>query len=183
LRARGELVAIRSADLRFTRAEAAAYLGPAVSEHDVATLESRTEGWIAALQFAALSMQGREDVAGFRPIALSRQAPADGSVVRIAGYGATSHADPLKPSGQLHTGQFTVSAVSASVVGVKGLAPSPETSACPFDSGAPYFAARRFRAPVLISVESDGPACPHAEEETTSRVDAIADWIHQAIRE
>ena len=32
---------------------------------DVAALEARTEGWIAALQLAALSMQGRDDVAGF----------------------------------------------------------------------------------------------------------------------
>lgn len=32
---------------------------------DVAALEGRTEGWIAALQLAALSMQGREDLAGF----------------------------------------------------------------------------------------------------------------------
>ena len=36
-----------------------------VTAQDVAALESRTEGWIAALQLAALSMQGREDVAGF----------------------------------------------------------------------------------------------------------------------
>src|SRR4029077_19639883 len=33
--------------------------------HDVATLEGRTEGWVAALQLAGLTMQGRDDVAGF----------------------------------------------------------------------------------------------------------------------
>jgi LuxR family maltose regulon positive regulatory protein len=69
LRARGELVEIRAADLRFTPAEAAAYLngvmGLDLAAGDVATLEGRTEGWIAALQLAALSMQGRDDVAGF----------------------------------------------------------------------------------------------------------------------
>ena len=69
LRARGELVEIRAADLRFTPDEAAAYLnevmGLALTAADVAALEGRTEGWIAALQLAALSMQGRDDVAGF----------------------------------------------------------------------------------------------------------------------
>jgi len=69
LRARGKLIEIRAADLRFTPDEAAAYLneamGLALTAEDVATLEGRTEGWIAALQLAALSMQGRDDVAGF----------------------------------------------------------------------------------------------------------------------
>ena len=69
LRARGELVEIRAADLRFTPDEAAAYLnevmGLELAAGDVAALEGRTEGWIAALQLAALSMQGRDDVAGF----------------------------------------------------------------------------------------------------------------------
>ncbi|MFI5099520.1 MAG: AAA family ATPase, partial [Actinomycetes bacterium] len=69
LRARGELVEIRAADLRFTPEEAAAYLnegmGLALTAQDVAALEERTEGWIAALQLAALSMQGRDDIAAF----------------------------------------------------------------------------------------------------------------------
>ncbi len=69
LRARGELVEIRAAELRFTLDEAAAYLtesmGLVLTAPDVAALEGRTEGWIAALQLAALSMQGREDVASF----------------------------------------------------------------------------------------------------------------------
>jgi LuxR family maltose regulon positive regulatory protein len=68
-RARGGLAEIRAADLRFTAAEAAAYLngmmGLQLTARDVAALEGRTEGWIAALQLAALSMQGRDDVAGF----------------------------------------------------------------------------------------------------------------------
>ena len=69
LRARGELVEIRAADLRFTPGEAAAYLnevmGLDLTAPDIAALEGRTEGWIAALQLAALSMQGRDDIAGF----------------------------------------------------------------------------------------------------------------------
>src|SRR5204862_495561 len=69
LRGRGELAEIRAADLRFTPGEVAAYLnevmGLALTAADVAALEGRTEGWIAALQLAALSMQGREDVTAF----------------------------------------------------------------------------------------------------------------------
>jgi LuxR family maltose regulon positive regulatory protein len=69
LRARGELVEIRARDLRFTVEETATYLtdvsGIAVAPADVSALESRTEGWAAALQLAALSLQGRDDVAGF----------------------------------------------------------------------------------------------------------------------
>lgn len=68
-RGRGELVEIRAVDLRFTPDEAAAYLnevmGLGLGASDVTALETRTEGWIAALQLAALSMQGREDTAGF----------------------------------------------------------------------------------------------------------------------
>jgi LuxR family maltose regulon positive regulatory protein len=69
LRGSRELVEIRAADLRFTPDEAAAYLnevmGLDLDASDVAALEARTEGWIAALQLAALSMQGRGDIAGF----------------------------------------------------------------------------------------------------------------------
>ncbi len=69
MRAGGELAEVRAADLRFTPDEAAAYfnemMGLQLTARDVAVLEARTEGWIAALQLAALSMQGRDDVAGF----------------------------------------------------------------------------------------------------------------------
>jgi LuxR family maltose regulon positive regulatory protein len=69
MRARGELAEIRAAELRFTADEAAAYLnemmGLRLTARDVAALEGRTEGWIAALQLAALSMQGRDDVTSF----------------------------------------------------------------------------------------------------------------------
>ena len=68
-RARGDLLEIRAADLRFTNDEASSYLNEAMGLHltagDVDALESRTEGWIAALQLAALSLQGRDDVTGF----------------------------------------------------------------------------------------------------------------------
>ena len=69
LRARGALLEVRAADLRFTPQEAAAYLnevmGLGLAAPDVDALEARTEGWIAALQLAALSLQGRQDPAAF----------------------------------------------------------------------------------------------------------------------
>jgi LuxR family maltose regulon positive regulatory protein len=69
LRARGQLVEVRAADLRFTPDEVATYLndvtGLDLAPDDIAVLEGRTEGWIAALQLAALSMQGRTDIGAF----------------------------------------------------------------------------------------------------------------------
>jgi LuxR family maltose regulon positive regulatory protein len=69
LRARGQLTELRAADLRFTPAEAAEFLnrvmGLNLSAENIAALETRTEGWIAGLQLAALSMQGLRDTASF----------------------------------------------------------------------------------------------------------------------
>ena len=69
LRARGQLTELRAVDLRFTFDEAIAFLngvmGLSLSERDVSTLEVRTEGWVAGLQLAALSVQEREDVGAF----------------------------------------------------------------------------------------------------------------------
>jgi len=69
LRARGHLTEVRAVDLRFTPSEAAEFLtqvmGLTLSAEDIAALERRTEGWIAGLQLAALSMQGQQDAAGF----------------------------------------------------------------------------------------------------------------------
>jgi LuxR family maltose regulon positive regulatory protein len=62
LRTRGQLIEVRQTDLRFGLEEAAVFLNSVVglnlSPEDVATLERRTEGWIAGLQMAALSLQG-----------------------------------------------------------------------------------------------------------------------------
>jgi LuxR family maltose regulon positive regulatory protein len=69
LRARGQTVELRAADLGFTEQEAAQFLndvmGLGLDARSVAMLEERTEGWIAGLQMAALSMQDRQDVRGF----------------------------------------------------------------------------------------------------------------------
>lgn len=69
LRARGQMTELRAADLRFTPAEAGDFLnrvmGLDLSAQDIEALETRTEGWIAGLQLAALSMQGRSDAERF----------------------------------------------------------------------------------------------------------------------
>jgi LuxR family transcriptional regulator, maltose regulon positive regulatory protein len=69
LRVRNQLVDIRADQLRFTRDEIAAFLndmmGLKLSAEDLSAIEARTEGWIAGLQLAALSMQTSRDVHGF----------------------------------------------------------------------------------------------------------------------
>jgi LuxR family maltose regulon positive regulatory protein len=69
LRGRGQAIELRGNDLRFTRFEAAQYLNEIMSlgldDRWVAVLEERTEGWIAGLQMAALSIRDRENVGGF----------------------------------------------------------------------------------------------------------------------
>ena len=69
LRTRGQLTELRAADLRFSPAEAADFLnqvmGLSLSIENIAALEARTEGWIAGLQLAAISMRGYPDAASF----------------------------------------------------------------------------------------------------------------------
>jgi len=68
-RARGQLTELRAAELRFTLSEAAEFLNQAMglklSPENIAALETRTEGWIAGLHLAALSMQGQKDTYRF----------------------------------------------------------------------------------------------------------------------
>ncbi len=65
LRARDQMTELRAADLRFTSSEAAEFVNGIMnlnlSAEDIAALDTRTEGWIAGLQLAAISMQGSKD--------------------------------------------------------------------------------------------------------------------------
>ena len=69
LRARGQLTELRAAELRFAPEEAQTFLrtvmGLDLSKEEMAFLQQRTEGWIAGLQLAALSLRGRTDVSAF----------------------------------------------------------------------------------------------------------------------
>jgi len=73
---RGQLIELRSADLCFLSEETAAFLtqlsGLTLSAEEITALETRTEGWIAGLQLAALSLHGRTDTLGFIKPNLSR---------------------------------------------------------------------------------------------------------------
>ena len=69
LRAADQLTELRATDLRFTFDEASGFLnqtmGLSLSEEDISALESRTEGWVAGLQLAAISIQGLRDTTSF----------------------------------------------------------------------------------------------------------------------
>lgn len=69
LRARGELTELRIADLRFAEADAQAFLnqqmGLTLSAEEVSLLDERTDGWIAGLQMAAISLRDQPDIARF----------------------------------------------------------------------------------------------------------------------
>ncbi len=104
LRARGELVEVRAADLRFTLDEVAAYLNDVIgldlAANDIAALEGRTEGWIAALQLAALSMQGRDDIARLHR-RLRRGRPVHRRLPRRRGAAAAARPGPDVPAAHL----------------------------------------------------------------------------------
>jgi secreted trypsin-like serine protease len=147
---------------------------------------SDTTGEVVAVVWVEQSPTGADFALGelaqpvldVAPLALSTQPPAVGDVLRLTGWGATSSANPV-PATHLRTGQVQVSSVAAGTVGVHGYAPSADTSACLYDSGAPYFAEQP--VPRLVSVESTGPDCPHPLEETTARTDNQYLWITQQI--
>jgi LuxR family maltose regulon positive regulatory protein len=69
LRARGQLTEIRASDLRFSATDAYRFLAESMAlqipQRTVEQLTERTEGWIAGLQLAALSLRGREDPEAF----------------------------------------------------------------------------------------------------------------------
>jgi hypothetical protein len=116
-----------------------------------------------------------------RPLRLSFTAPTAGEVVRLTGWGATSDVMPV-PTTHLQTGLLKISTVNAATVMVDGFLPAADTSACLYDSGAPYFTQERRHRYRLVSVESSGPPCPHTGDETTSRIDNIAAWIVGQVR-
>jgi hypothetical protein len=111
------------------------------------------------------------------PIALSWRTPRSGDVLRLTGWGsADAEADLSHRPDRLQTGLVQVASITQNDVFVHGLAPHPTTSACPYDSGAPYF--RQIgRAAFLVATEVEGPDCPHDQNETTARIDTIAGWI------
>ncbi|CAM01909.1 S1 family peptidase [Saccharopolyspora erythraea] len=122
-----------------------------------------------------------EPVDDVRPLALRSAAPRPGEVLVLAGWGQES-ADATEPATHLQVGKVQVHDVQENITTVTGSWPSADTSACPTDSGAPYFE-NGPDGDELVAVESGGPECPHSRPETTSRVDVVAEWIQNQINE
>ncbi|GAA3535433.1 trypsin-like serine protease [Amycolatopsis ultiminotia] len=116
-------------------------------------------------------------VTDITPLSVDTAAPKVGQEITLAGWGSLTATDPA-PSTKLQQGGMKVSEIADTTVGVQGVSPQNSTSACTYDSGAPYFTPdANGDGGKLVSVESTGPDCPHTDAETTSRVDVIADWI------
>jgi secreted trypsin-like serine protease len=139
---------------------------------DIVEVRQASRGDVALAKLATA-------VTDIAPLAVSTTTPKTGTILRMTGWGATGSVNPM-PATHLQTGQFKIKRVSASSVMVVGYAPALDTSACLYDSGAPYFIENPDGSQSLVSVESDGPACPHSQSETTARVDRLANWISQS---
>jgi hypothetical protein len=116
------------------------------------------------------------------PIALSTSAPPTGRILRLTGWGISRNnpndpADLADRPDLLQTGLVKITRVTDDSVFVTGKSPAKDTSACPFDSGAPYFSEKTGSRPRLVATEVGGPSCPHSNEETTARVDTLIPWI------
>jgi secreted trypsin-like serine protease len=105
------------------------------------------------------------------PLTAGRAAPKVGRQLTLAGWGSLTGTNPT-PASRMQQGTVAVANVTPTTLGVRGAAPEITTSACTYDSGAPYFTGTE-----LVAVEATGPGCPHAGIETTSRADILAPWI------
>ncbi|MEU8820742.1 trypsin-like serine protease [Actinoplanes sp. NPDC048796] len=120
-------------------------------------------------------------ITGIAPLKLNRVKPANGQRLRLVGFGLTD-GDAVQTSPTLQTGQFRVTNVDKVEMGVAGVAPSKSTSACPHDSGGPYFSGGPTGVATVVAVVSRGPTCPHTGADTATRVDAVAPWILGVIK-
>jgi len=99
---------------------------------DVVTVQQAPAGDVSLARLA-------HPVFGVPTLGISHQAPELGDIVRIAGWGATSSVDP-RPGCSSIPGSSPCPVVGTTAIGVDGYRPYPDTSTCPYDSGAPYFA-------------------------------------------
>lgn len=113
------------------------------------------------------------------PLRLATVKPSRGEIVTMAGWGSTTDVNPA-PSDQLYWGRMKVSGYTSTTVSVTGYYPARDTSACVYDSGAPYFTTSG-SVPLLVSTESNGPNCPHTSAETTARVDNQVTWMRTVV--
>ncbi|RJQ69514.1 S1 family peptidase [Pseudonocardiaceae bacterium YIM PH 21723] len=117
-------------------------------------------------------------VRGITPLGITPLPPAAGDLVRLTGWGSRdSEAELGHRPDRLQTGLWEVGALDDSHLYMSGRYPARDTSACPFDSGAPVFRRGLLGNPVLVATEISGPDCPHDQPETTARTDVLAGWI------
>ncbi|GGM50636.1 esterase [Longimycelium tulufanense] len=117
-----------------------------------------------------------------RPLSVSSTPAGVGTKVRMTGFGAAKAwvSGPHDRLNRLQTGLWEVQQVQERTLLAKAVAPQSTTSACPYDSGAPYFVPD-WEGYRLVGVESDGPDCPHDQLETVARIDHLSSWIAQTI--
>ncbi|BCY08551.1 trypsin-like serine protease [Actinoplanes sp. L3-i22] len=111
-------------------------------------------------------------ITDIEPLRVGDTPPAPGEKVRLTGYGLADTGSTTPD--RLQTGRFAVDRVGDAVLEISGRAPQRATSACPHDSGGPYF---RENPPVLVAVVSSGPTCPHEGPDLSARTDNLAGWI------
>jgi secreted trypsin-like serine protease len=119
-------------------------------------------------------------VTDIEPLRIGTTPPTVGETVRLTGYGLLADASS-KPPTRLQTGQFAVTKVTDSLVGVTGRNPRKDTSACLHDSGGPYFREDPDGEPVLVGVVSTGPNCPHEGDDFSARTDNLHGWVTETI--
>jgi secreted trypsin-like serine protease len=154
-----------------------------LNTNDLSTSAGETRSVVSVQQARSTDVavaQLSAPVTDVTAVGLNRTKPQIGTIVTLAGWGATSSVNPT-PSTVLNVGRLKISSVKNSYIYVVGVAPSTSTSACLYDSGAPYFTNPASGPALLVSVESDGPACPHTTAETTARVDNIVPWIKSVV--
>lgn len=146
------------------------------AESGAVTLGVDTVQQSPTADIAVAHLTGSTSVA---PLHLATTKPSRGEIVTMAGWGSTTDVNPA-PSDQLYWGRMKVSGYTSTTVSVTGYYPARDTSACLYDSGAPYFTTSG-SMPLLVSTESNGPNCPHTSAETTARVDNQVSWIRAVV--
>ncbi|WP_307831897.1 S1 family peptidase [Prauserella cavernicola] len=122
-------------------------------------------------------------VEGIEPLQVGENAPAKDDIVRLVGWGSSdATADVDNRPDRMQTGEFVVTGVEDLAVNVTGHAPQRDVSACPYDSGAPFFSESEDGTYSLVATEVGGPDCPHAEDESAARTDVLYDWIAKHVR-
>lgn len=117
-------------------------------------------------------------VGAVAPVPIANSGAGLNETLWFAGWGWPPDGVPASTATK---GQVLVRGVSDLSITVEGAYPSTSTSACEFDSGAPYVRQSVGSSGELVAIETGGPRCPHATEEVTARVDLLRSWIDSKI--